>query len=145
MQLDQSDVDALLAEAGGQAPEVSAEEGPPPAGAAAPPPAQAPASVSPPPESRIDYRNAPPEILRILQLEVPVIVQLADRGMTMKEILELNVGSVIEFDKHCDSELHLVVTNRCIGLGHAVKVGENFGLRVTRIGTIYDKIRALGK
>ena len=51
---------------------------------------------------------------------------------------------MIEFDKKFDAELELVVSDRQIGLGHAVKVGENFGLRITRIGTIYDTIRALG-
>ena len=84
------------------------------------------------------------ELQRILKLEVPVIVQLADREMTMEEILDLNVGSIIEFDKRFDAELELIVTNRQIGLGHAVKVGENFGLRITRIGSIYNTIKALG-
>lgn len=111
---------------------------------------QAPAGRAPRPSEALDNRRVrrvqlPAEIQRILNLEVPVIVQLAGRQMNMKEVLDLNVGSVIEFDKRFDAELALIVTNRCIGLGHAVKVGENFGLRITRIGSIYEKIRALGK
>ena len=133
--LEQSEVDALLAEAELLATEVSGEPAPDPV------PATASAIPVPPTPLR---ENLPVELRRILQLEVPVIVQLADCCMEMADVLTLNVGSVIEFDKKFDAELELVVSDRQIGLGHAVKVGENFGLRITRIGTIYDTIRALG-
>ncbi len=133
--LEQSEVDALLAEAELLATEVSGEPAPDPA------PAATTAIVGPPTSMP---ENLPVELRRILQLEVPVIVQLADRYMEMADVLALNVGSVIEFDRKFDAELELVVSDRQIGLGHAVKVGENFGLRITRIGTIYDTIRALG-
>ena len=131
--LDQSEVDALLAEAEMLATEVSGAAPPDPEPAAPPP--EAPKRL---PE------NLPPALRRILHLEVPVIVQLAERQLDMGDVLQLNVGSVLEFDKSFDAELELVVSNRKIGLGHAVKVGENFGLRISRIGTVYATIRALG-
>ena len=134
--LEQSEVDALLAEAELLATEVSGEPAPDPA------PATTTRAIPRPPTPLPE--NVPVELRRILQLEVPVIVQLADRYMAMADVLALNVGSVIEFDKKFDAELELVVSDRQIGLGHAVKVGENFGLRITRIGTIYATIRALG-
>ncbi len=135
--LDQSDVDALLAEAEKLATEVSGE-------AAPTAPAAVPATVPAAPQlPRTLPKNLPPELRRIVHLEVPVIVQLAERKMNMAEVLSLNVGSVIEFEKQFDAELKLIVTDRQVGLGHAVKVGENFGLRITRIGTIYETIQAL--
>ncbi len=134
--LEQSEVDSLLAEAELLATEVSGEPAPDPVPATTT--RAAPGPPTPLPE------NLPVELRRILQLEVPVIVQLADRYMDMADVLALNVGSVIEFDRKFDAELELVVSDRQVGLGHAVKVGENFGLRITRIGTIYDTIRALG-
>ncbi len=133
--LEQSEVDALLAEAELLATEVSGEP--------APAPAPAPTTAIPGPPTPLP-EDLPVELRRILQLEVPVIVQLADRYMEMADVLALNVGSVIEFDRKFDAELELVVSDRQVGLGHAVKVGENFGLRITRIGTIYNTIRALG-
>ncbi len=136
--LEQSEVDALLAEAELLATEVSGKPAPDPA------PATTARAIPPPPTPAPLPENVPVELRRILQLEVPVIVQLADRYMAMADVLALNVGSVIEFDKKFDAELELIVSDRQIGLGHAVKVGENFGLRITRIGTIYNTIRALG-
>jgi len=80
----------------------------------------------------------------VLQLEVPVIVRLAERKMPVKAILQLATGSIIEFDKPADDELDLMINNKCIGHGQAVKAGENFGLRVTTICSVRDKIEALG-
>lgn len=84
------------------------------------------------------------KVSRILTIEVPIIVQLSERTMTLSEILKLTTGAIIEFDKPADSELELKVNNKCIGSGQAVKVGENFGLRVVRIGSIRERIQALG-
>lgn len=84
------------------------------------------------------------DLTRILSIEVPIIVQLSQRTMPLSEILNLTTGSIIEFDKPADSELELRVNNKCVGSGQAVKVGENFGLRVVRIGTLRERIQALG-
>ncbi len=130
----QSDIDALLAQAEALAAEVGPESVP------VPPPARLPAPVVRPPPPGLGGFY----LERILQVEVPLIVQLAERHMTMNEVLALNVGSIIEFEKRFDAELELFANNRQIGLGNAVIVSENFGLRVTRIGTIYETIRALG-
>jgi flagellar motor switch protein FliN/FliY len=65
--------------------------------------------------------------------------------MNFDEVLNLTVGSIIEFDRSSDSDLDLVVGNRQIGIGQAVKVGENFGLKVTRIQQVADRIQAMGE
>lgn len=128
--LDQSDIDALLASAN----ELSAE-------AAAPAPAAAARPHSAPGPIRIDPR----ELQRILHLRFPVIVNLADRRLPFSDILKLTPGSIIEFDRASDAEPDLYVGNRKVGRGQAVKVGEFFGLRVTEIDPLEERIRALGK
>lgn len=86
----------------------------------------------------------PEDVNRILHIEVPIIVQLSQRTMPLSEILDLTPGSIIEFTKPSDGELELKVNNKIIGSGQAVKVGENFGLRVARIGSLRERIQALG-
>ncbi|MHC4090595.1 MAG: FliM/FliN family flagellar motor switch protein [Planctomycetota bacterium] len=88
--------------------------------------------------------QSPAELQRILHLSVPVIVKLAEQEMPLKNVLGITVGSIIEFERPFDAELDLVVSNCHIALGQAVKVGENFGLRITRIGGLDEKIKALG-
>jgi len=85
------------------------------------------------------------ELSRILRLHVPVIVKLAERKLTMSEVLRLGVGAIIEFSKANDEPLELLINNKPIGLGEAVKVGENFGLRITQVGDVKAVIRSMGK
>ena len=85
------------------------------------------------------------EIQRILRLEVPVIVKLAQRKLNMAEVLRLGVGAIIEFAKSSDEPLDLLINNKPIGVGEAVKVGENFGLRITQIGDVKTVIRSMGR
>ncbi len=133
MSLSQSGIDDLLSSATATLP---ADD--PPAEAEAPPPAAArSASADQAPAQQRD-------IERILGLPVPVTVILAERDMTVDMIVEIAVGTIIEFDDSFDSELTLQVANRTIGYGQGVKIGENFGMRVSRIGTVRDRIDALG-
>jgi flagellar motor switch protein FliN/FliY len=84
------------------------------------------------------------DLKRILHLEVPVIVKLAQRRLTLSEVMRFGVGAIIEFSKSNDEPLELLINNKPIALGDAVKVGENFGLRLTQIGDVRELIAALG-
>lgn len=92
-------------------------------------------------------RNAPTtaqvELRRILQLQVPVIVKLAERKLPLSEVMRLGVGAIIEFVKSNEEPLELLISNTVIGTGETVKVGENFGLRITNIGDVKQVIRSM--
>jgi flagellar motor switch protein FliN/FliY len=84
------------------------------------------------------------ELQRILHLQVPVIVKLAERKLNVNEVMRLGNGAIIEFVKRNDEPLELLINNKVIGLGEAVKVGENFGLRITQVGDVKQIIASLG-
>ena len=84
------------------------------------------------------------ELDRILRLKVPLIVRLAERKMHCSEVLRLGSGAIIEFSKSSEQPLELLVNNIVIGLGEAVKVGENFGLRIRQVGDTKQIVEALG-
>ena len=86
----------------------------------------------------------PAELKRLLGLEVPVIVKLAERRLMLSEVMRLGTGAIIEFFKSSDEPLELLINNKVIGVGETVKVGENFGLRITQIGDLKQVIRSLG-
>ena len=88
---------------------------------------------------------SPNELQRIMRLEVPVIVKLAERKLTLAEVMRLGPGAIIEFSKSSDEPLELLINNKAIGLGDAVKVGENFGLKINQIGDVKEVIRSLGR
>ncbi len=85
------------------------------------------------------------DLSAILKLEVPVIVRLGDRMMTTHDVISLVPGSIIELTKKADEELDLLVNNKQIGLGSAVKVGENFGIRISYIGDVRARIEAMAQ
>ena len=77
-------------------------------------------------------------------MKVPVIVRLAERKMSMAEVMRLGSGAIVEFTRSSDEPLELLVNNKVVGVGEAVKVGENFGLKISQIGDVKQVIRSLG-
>ena len=80
----------------------------------------------------------------ILKLTVPVIVQVGEREMVLDDILALAPGAILEMNKSAESELELLVNNKAIGTGTAVKVGENFGVRISAIDSPRELVEAMG-
>jgi flagellar motor switch protein FliN len=81
---------------------------------------------------------------QILKLDVPIVVRLGEKDMNVGSVLGLVPGSIIELPKNAQSELDLLVNNKAMGCGVAVKVGENFGIRLTFLGDIRSRIDAMG-
>lgn len=84
-----------------------------------------------------------PELEAILRLEVPIIVLIGEHDLPVDHVLSLAPGSIIELPKNSDEELDLLVNNKRIGCGQAVKVGENFGLKITSIGDRRERLEAM--
>src|SRR5690606_12574001 len=74
------------------------------------------------------------DLSRVMSLEVPLIVVLGERQMRLSDVVGLIPGAIIELPKNAEEELVLLVNNKRIATGAAVKVGENFGLRITYVG-----------
>jgi len=96
------------------------------------------------PVAEVQHSRGVTDLKRLLSIEVPVIVQLGQRRMNVAEVMRLGVGAIIEFSKSADDEMDLLVNNKEIGRGHTVKVGENFGIKITTIGPVKETIKKLG-
>ncbi len=85
-----------------------------------------------------------PNVQAILALESPIIVLIGERAMPLRDVVSLVPGAIVELHKQAHEELELLVNNKRIGSGFPVKVGENFGLRISYIGDLRERIAALG-
>jgi flagellar motor switch protein FliN/FliY len=85
----------------------------------------------------------PADFNSILKLEVPLIVVIGSRQMAVREVLSLAPGAIVELPKSADDELEILINNKTIGTGAAVKVGENFGVRITYVGNVRDRLNAI--
>ena len=86
-----------------------------------------------------------PELNTILKLSVPVIVEVGRRHLPLDDILALGPGAIVELGKPAESELELLVNNKAVGTGLAVKVGENFGIKITSIGSQRQRVEAMAE
>jgi flagellar motor switch protein FliN/FliY len=91
-----------------------------------------------------DIGEMPARLESILKLEVPLIVQIARRSMKAGDVMSLVPGAIVELPKQADDELELLINNKVIGTGTAVKVGENFGVRVAYVGDLKQRVEAMG-
>ena len=82
---------------------------------------------------------------QILHLSVPVVVRLGERQMALADVIKLVPGSIIELPKGAEDELDLMINNHQIGWGVAVKVGENFGLKINHLGDLTSRIYAMAQ
>ncbi len=80
----------------------------------------------------------------IMKLDLPIIVRMGEKKMSASEIATLQPGMIIELPKSAEEPLELLVNNKCVGTGSAVKVGENFGIEIQNIGDLRERIEAMG-
>ncbi|MGJ8637623.1 MAG: FliM/FliN family flagellar motor switch protein [Phycisphaerales bacterium] len=80
----------------------------------------------------------------IMRIEVPLVVIVGERIMDMSSIRQWVPGSIIELPINAEEELEIRVNNRRIASGSAVKLGENFGIRLTTTLGQTERIEAMG-
>jgi flagellar motor switch protein FliN len=101
------------------------------------------ASFQPLSESHI--QDAPKNIDLILDVPLGISVVLGRTKKSIKEILTLGTGSLIELDKLAEEPVEILVNGKRIAFGEVVVVDENFGVRITSIVSNSEKIKTLAK
>ena len=79
----------------------------------------------------------------LLDIPLQLSVELGRTKRSVKEILELSSGSIIELDKLAGEPVDILVNNRLIAKGEVVVIDENFGVRITDILSQADRLNNL--
>ena len=66
-------------------------------------------------------------------VDMEVTVEIGRTRMTVRELLDLSPGAVLELDRAAGSPADLLVNGRLIARGEVVVIDEDFGLRITEI------------
>ncbi len=69
----------------------------------------------------------------LLDLTLPVSIELGRTSMTVQEILRLGRGSVIQLERLAGEPIDVYIGDRRFAEGEVVVLGETFGVRITRI------------
>ncbi|MEO7085042.1 MAG: flagellar motor switch protein FliN [Gemmatimonadaceae bacterium] len=72
-------------------------------------------------------------ISMLMDLTLPLSIELGRTRMTVQEILRLGRGSVVQLDRLAGEPIDIYVADRRFAEGEVVVMGEHFGVRITRI------------
>lgn len=98
-------------------------------------------SPLPPPPSSIPGAS----IDLILDVPLQVSVVLGKSRKTIKDVITMGVGSVVELDRMVEDPVDILVNGTLIAKGEIVVVNENFGVRLTSILSQTERLKELGK
>ena len=69
----------------------------------------------------------------LLDIELDATLQFGSRELSLKDVLALGPGDVVELDRHVSEPVDLVVGDRIVARGEVVVVSGNFALLVTEV------------
>jgi flagellar motor switch protein FliN/FliY len=79
--------------------------------------------------------NGPAALESLLEVSMPVAIEIGRARMTVHEVLQLGNGSVIQLDRVVGEPVDVFVSDRKLAQGEVVVVGDRFGVRITRVLT----------
>jgi flagellar motor switch protein FliN/FliY len=80
----------------------------------------------------------------LLDIPLQVSVEIGRSRILIKDLLQMQEGSIIELDKLAGEPLDLYVNSRLIARGEAVLVKDKYGLRLTDVVSPSERIENLG-
>ncbi len=69
----------------------------------------------------------------LMDLTLPISIELGRTSMTVQDVLRLGRGSVIQLERLAGEPIDIFVGDRRFAEGEVVVLGEHFGVRITRI------------
>lgn len=80
----------------------------------------------------------------LFDLSLQVSIELGRTKMLIKDILELQRGSVIELEKLASEPVDILVNGKKVAEGEVVVIEKHFGIRITSLIETSDRIKNLG-
>ena len=81
----------------------------------------------------------------ILDVDVTLALEVARGRISVRELLQLAPGSIVELDRMAGEPLDVLVNGVRIARGEVVVVNDKFGIRLTDIITPSERIRKLNR
>jgi flagellar motor switch protein FliN/FliY len=86
-----------------------------------------------------------PDLDVILDIPVTISMEVGNTQIPIRNLLQLNQGSVIELDRLAGEPLDVLVNGTLIAHGEVVMVNEKFGIRLTDVISPGERIKRLQK
>lgn len=99
--------------------------------------------VTPPGSSSAGSGDDTPNLDVILDIPVTISMEVGNTQIPIRNLLQLNQGSVIELDRLAGEPLDVLVNGTLIAHGEVVMVNEKFGIRLTDVVSQQERIQRL--
>jgi flagellar motor switch protein FliN/FliY len=77
--------------------------------------------------------NLPANLDMFMDVPVVVTVQLGSCQLPMREVLQLNPGSIVQLDKLADAPVDVLLNDKLVARGEVVVVENKFGIKITEM------------
>jgi len=81
----------------------------------------------------------------LLDLTLPVAIELGRTNLQIRDILDLRRGSVVEFEKLASEPVDVIVNGKKMAEGEVVVIEKHFGIRITNLIETSERVKSLGK
>ncbi len=85
------------------------------------------------PASAATATAVPPKLDFLLDVPVKLSAELGSCKMTMQELLDLDLGTVVQLDKPANANVDVYVNQKLVARGEVVVAEDNFGIRIKEI------------
>ena len=75
----------------------------------------------------------PSNLNLVLDVPVSLTIELGGCQLPMREVLQLNIGSVVQLDKPADAPVELSINGKLIARGEVVVIEERYGVKITEV------------
>lgn len=90
-----------------------------------------------------ESKSGSPDLDVILDIPVRISMEVGSTAITIRNLLQLNQGSVIELDRLAGEPLDVLVNGTLIAHGEVVVVNDKFGIRMTDVISPSERIKKL--
>jgi flagellar motor switch protein FliN/FliY len=79
----------------------------------------------------------------LLEVELPVSVSFGKTELMLRDVLKLTSGSIVEMSRTTHEPVDVIVNNCVIARGEVVVVDGNYGVRISKISSLRDRLRVV--
>lgn len=79
----------------------------------------------------------------LMDIELPLTIELGRTQMSFKRILELGPGAIVEMERFAGEPVDILINGKVVAKGEVVVVDENFGVRLVSLVTPEERIKML--
>jgi len=87
--------------------------------------------------------DEPVDLNGVLDIPVTLSVEIGQTSVSIRNLLQLNQGSVVELDRLAGEPLDVLVNGTLVAHGEVVVINEKFGIRLTDVVSAHERVKKL--